>query len=102
MSEATSIYQRPVELLQNLLRYDTTNPPGNEAACIAYIDGLLKSLGIETILLEKAADLLKRFLNNKNIVDSRMVKGEAANYLERYFWEEIKRRPMILPVIVEV
>ncbi len=53
MTEPTTIYQHPVELLQNLLRYDTTNPPGNEAACIAYIDGLLKSLGIETLLLEK-------------------------------------------------
>jgi acetylornithine deacetylase/succinyl-diaminopimelate desuccinylase-like protein len=55
MSEAVNIYQRPVELLQNLLRFDTTNPPGNEAACIAYINDLLKSCGIETILLEKAA-----------------------------------------------
>lgn len=54
MTEATSIYQHPAELLQNLLRFDTTNPPGNEAACIAYIDDLLKSLGIETTLLEKA------------------------------------------------
>ena len=58
--------------------------------------------GKSSDLLEKAADLLKRFLNNKNIVDSRMVKAEAANYLEKYFWEEIKRRPMILPVVVEV
>ncbi len=53
MPEATTIYQRPVELLQNLLRFDTTNPPGNEAECIAYIDDLLHSLGIETTLLEK-------------------------------------------------
>ena len=53
MPEPTTIYQRPVELLQNLLRFDTTNPPGNEADCIAYIDGLLHSLGIETTLLEK-------------------------------------------------
>lgn len=53
MSDATTIYQRPVELLQNLLRYDTTNPPGNEAECITYIDSLLKSLGIDTQLLEK-------------------------------------------------
>jgi acetylornithine deacetylase/succinyl-diaminopimelate desuccinylase-like protein len=49
----TTVYQRPVELLQHLVRFDTTNPPGNEAACIAYIDDLLKSLGIETLLLEK-------------------------------------------------
>jgi acetylornithine deacetylase/succinyl-diaminopimelate desuccinylase-like protein len=31
------IYQRPVELLQNLIRFDTTNPPGNEAECVAYV-----------------------------------------------------------------
>jgi acetylornithine deacetylase/succinyl-diaminopimelate desuccinylase-like protein len=55
VTEVTTIYQRPVELLQNLLRFDTTNPPGNEAACIAYIDGLLKSLGIETLILEKTS-----------------------------------------------
>lgn len=53
MTEPTTLYQRPVELLQALLRYDTTNPPGNEAACIQFIESLLNSLGIETLLLEK-------------------------------------------------
>ncbi len=47
------IYQRPVELLQNLIRFDTTNPPGNEAECVAYIDSLLKEAGIESTLLAK-------------------------------------------------
>lgn len=46
-------YPEPIELLQHLLRFDTTNPPGNEAACIAYIDSLLKNVGCETTLLEK-------------------------------------------------
>ena len=50
---ATTIYERPAELLQNLICFDTTNPPGNEADCIGYIDGLLRELGIETTLLEK-------------------------------------------------
>lgn len=54
MSPASHIYQRPVELLQNLIRYDTTNPPGNEAECVGYLDGLLRGLDIETQLLEKA------------------------------------------------
>ena len=27
-------HQRPVELLQNLIRFNTTNPPGNEDACV--------------------------------------------------------------------
>jgi acetylornithine deacetylase/succinyl-diaminopimelate desuccinylase-like protein len=47
------IYRRPVELLQNLIRYDTTNPPGDEAACIAYVDGLLRAAGLETTLLAR-------------------------------------------------
>jgi acetylornithine deacetylase/succinyl-diaminopimelate desuccinylase-like protein len=47
------IFQRPVELLQNLIRFDTTNPPGNEAECVAYVNGLLKEAGFETTLLAK-------------------------------------------------
>jgi len=43
-----SIHQRPAELLQKLIQFNTTNPPGNEIECIAYINGLLKSAGIET------------------------------------------------------
>jgi len=43
----------PVELLQSLIRFDTTNPPGNEAECIKYIDGLLTQAGFETTLLAK-------------------------------------------------
>jgi acetylornithine deacetylase/succinyl-diaminopimelate desuccinylase-like protein len=38
----------PVELLQRLIRFDTTNPPGNEADCIEFIRGLLEEAGAET------------------------------------------------------
>ena len=48
MNQPTTIYQRPAELLQSLIRFDTTNPPGNEAACVAFIAELCHSLGIET------------------------------------------------------
>jgi acetylornithine deacetylase/succinyl-diaminopimelate desuccinylase-like protein len=51
MSEQPTIYQRPAELLQHLIRFDTTNPPGNEAACIHYINDLLQAAGIETTVL---------------------------------------------------
>jgi acetylornithine deacetylase/succinyl-diaminopimelate desuccinylase-like protein len=37
-----------VELLQELIRCDTTNPPGNETACIELIKGLLEEAGVET------------------------------------------------------
>jgi len=55
MTDSTPIYQRPAELLRDLIRFDTTNPPGNEAACIAYIQDHLHRLGIETQLYEKEA-----------------------------------------------
>ena len=41
----------PVELLQNLIRFNTTNPPGNEAECITYINNLLAEAGFETTLI---------------------------------------------------
>jgi len=44
----------PAELLQNLIRFDTTNPPGNEAECVGYINNLLTEAGFETTLLAKA------------------------------------------------
>ena len=31
-----------VELLRELIRFDTTNPPGNETACVAHVRGLLR------------------------------------------------------------
>ncbi len=40
-----------MQLLQNLIRFDTTNPPGNEAECVAYIDQLLTKAGFQTVLL---------------------------------------------------
>lgn len=43
---------KPEVLLQKLIRFNTTNPPGNETECIRYIDSLLKGAGIETILLQ--------------------------------------------------
>lgn len=52
-SDPGTIYQRPVELLQNLIRFNTTNPPGNEAECIAYVNRLLTEAGFETTLLAR-------------------------------------------------
>lgn len=47
------IYQRPVEILQTLVQFDTTNPPGNEVACITYIKQLLDAAGIPNTVLAK-------------------------------------------------
>jgi acetylornithine deacetylase/succinyl-diaminopimelate desuccinylase-like protein len=46
-------YQRPAELLQELIRFDTTNPPGNEGECISYINYLLTEVGFETSVLAR-------------------------------------------------
>ena len=62
-SGGTPLYERPVEILQHLIRYDTTNPPGNEAGCIAYVDALLTEAGFETKILardEKRPNLITR------------------------------------------
>lgn len=48
-----TIHTRPVEILQRLIQFNTTNPPGNEAACIAYARGLLTEAGIESMIVEK-------------------------------------------------
>ena len=44
------IHERPVELLQQLIRFDTTNPPGDEAACVSFIQGMLDAAGLETTI----------------------------------------------------
>ena len=54
--DTLSIYQRPAELLQRLIRFDTTNPPGNEAECIAFINELLTGCGIKTTILARAPE----------------------------------------------
>jgi acetylornithine deacetylase/succinyl-diaminopimelate desuccinylase-like protein len=38
----------PVELTRELIRFDTTNPPGNEGACIDHVRGMLAQAGIES------------------------------------------------------
>ena len=43
----------PVEMLQTLVRFDTTNPPGNEGEAIGYIDGILAASGIKSLILAK-------------------------------------------------
>jgi len=43
----------PVELLQRLIRFDTTNPPGNEAECVEFVRRLLEEAGCETEIYAK-------------------------------------------------
>ena len=65
-----TIYQRPAELLQNLIRFDTTNPPGNEVQCVSYINSLLTEAGCETTCFAKD-------LNRLNLIARLKGRGTA-------------------------
>jgi acetylornithine deacetylase/succinyl-diaminopimelate desuccinylase-like protein len=43
-----------VELLRALLRFDTTNPPGDEAGCIEFLADTLRGSGVEPEILSPA------------------------------------------------
>jgi acetylornithine deacetylase/succinyl-diaminopimelate desuccinylase-like protein len=47
-SELRELHERPAELLQRLLRFDTINPPGAQRECLEWVAGLLKRAGLET------------------------------------------------------
>src|SRR5437016_5182856 len=66
----SSIYHRPTELLQNLIRFDTSNPPGDETACIAYANQVLREAGCETQVLARQA-------NRPNLVARLKGEGKA-------------------------
>jgi len=42
-----------VDLLGDLIRFDTTNPPGNETACIEHVRRLLEEAGVESRIVAK-------------------------------------------------
>ncbi len=42
-----------VELLQQLIRFDTTNPPGNEGECVAFVRQLVEETGVETRIVAR-------------------------------------------------
>ena len=46
--------QEVVELLRALLRFDTTNPPGNEAECVEFLAERLRADGVEPEVLASA------------------------------------------------
>ncbi len=50
----TAVTEEATRILQTLLRFNTTNPPGNETPCIEYIAKALKCEGIEPLVFESA------------------------------------------------
>ncbi len=60
----------PVALLQQLIRFDTTNPPGHTAECIGFIDALLTEAGIETQIVAQSPE-------HPNLIARLPGKGDA-------------------------
>lgn len=56
----------------------------------------------QDLLNHASAELTKRILPKLRQGDEREVKEIAIDFLERFFFEQTGRRPMILPVVVEV
>ncbi len=53
-------------------------------------------------VLEDAGRELVKALQKKKKINSNIVKNISIDFLERYFFQKTGRRPMILPVVVEV
>ena len=64
--------ERPhvAELLQALIRHDTTNPPGNERECAQYCQQVLNAVGID-------AELLGDDHNRPNVISRLPGRGDA-------------------------
>ncbi len=45
-----------VEILQNLIRFNTVNPPGNETECIKYIKSLFEEAGIHVEMIGRTRE----------------------------------------------
>jgi acetylornithine deacetylase/succinyl-diaminopimelate desuccinylase family protein len=50
---ASTKEQDAVKLLQDLIRFETVNPPGNEGECIGFIADLLRGWGLEVEIWER-------------------------------------------------
>ncbi|MBK7449214.1 MAG: hypothetical protein IPJ47_07215 [Anaerolineales bacterium] len=68
---AKQMHENPVEILQRLIQFNTTNPPRHEAACGTYVRDLLTEAGIESTLLAKVPD-------RPNLIASRLRRGQGA------------------------
>jgi len=53
-------------------------------------------------LLTEAGRRLKRQMEKKGKLSKKLIQEETLSYLENYFFQKTGRRPMILPVIVEI
>jgi acetylornithine deacetylase/succinyl-diaminopimelate desuccinylase-like protein len=70
---AENLHERPVDLLRALVRFDTTNPPGDERACVEWVADVLDAYGVDTETYARDPD-------RPNLV-ARVEGGDAAPLL---------------------
>ncbi len=63
--------------------------------------GFVYSKKMKDLLISSSRNLEKR-LKSKKSLNKRSAKDIAIDFLERYFYEKTRRRPMVLPLVVEV
>ena len=56
----------------------------------------------EKDFLNKTAEKLEKLLRSRKKVDKHSVRSASQDFLERYFYSKLGRRPMVLPVVVEI
>jgi acetylornithine deacetylase/succinyl-diaminopimelate desuccinylase-like protein len=69
MPDVDPVRAETIERLQTIIRFDTTNPPGNELPLALYLETALKREGIETSILvpeKNRAQLIGRIRGNGN------------------------------------
>jgi acetylornithine deacetylase/succinyl-diaminopimelate desuccinylase-like protein len=64
----------PAELLSRLIRFNTTNPPGNESECVAWVERLCDGAGLETRILARRPE-------RPNLLARLNGRGEAPPFL---------------------
>ena len=58
--------------------------------------------GGERDFLKESAKKLRHQIETKNKANAKRIRDITIDFLERYFYEKTGRRPMVLPVVVEV
>ena len=58
-----ALADQTVRYLRDLIRLDTTNPPGNEIVAAEYIAGVLRAAALDPIVIETAPRQLDRALD---------------------------------------
>ncbi len=57
---------------------------------------------VQQEFLRRAGDILGQEIRKKAKKDEKSIKETTTSFLERFFFEETGRRPMVLPIVVEV